>query len=263
MFKDEQRYRVWDELRQLDLRVFRRLLPEVVFQRAGEQAEVSLRRCALSLPNLVWLGVASALHSSRCFADVLSLTVRVLEACANPLPEVLVQARRHTRRQQKRSQRDPRGKDPATLTEEAFARARQRRPLSFWMSLLFVLNDRFEAEHRRRVCWKGFRLLALDGTTLRLPQERRLARHFGTAGNGRARSVQARMVMLQLPLVRLPWRYALSPVSDGERTMAARLLHDVRRNDLVLMDQGFWSYGLFHQLQQRSEERRVGKECRL
>ena len=56
--------------------------------------------------------------------------------------------------------------------------------------------------------------------------------------------------MLQLPLVRLPWRYELSPLQEGERTVAERLLRDVRRNDLVLMDQGFWSYGLFYQIQQ-------------
>jgi len=57
------------------------------------------------------------------------------------------------------------------------------------------------------------------------------------------------MVMLQLPLVRMPWRYELSRIDVGERTIAARLLSDVRRGDLVLMDQGFWSYGLFHQIQ--------------
>src|SRR6185437_6506622 len=60
--------------------------------------------------------------------------------------------------------------------------------------------------------------------------------------------VQARLVMLQLPLVRLPWRYELTPITQGERTVAARLLKHLRRNDLVLMDRGFFSYGLFWQV---------------
>ena len=37
----------------------------------------------------------------------------------------------------------------------------------------------------------------------------------------------------------------------GERTAAARLLEHLSPNDLVLMDRGFWSYGLFWQLQNR------------
>jgi hypothetical protein len=55
-------------------------------------------------------------------------------------------------------------------------------------------------------------------------------------------------VLLQLPLVRLPWRYELVPLTEGERTVAARLLAGLQTDDLVLLDQGFWSYGLFHQI---------------
>jgi len=54
--------------------------------------------------------------------------------------------------------------------------------------------------------------------------------------------------MLQLPLVRLPWRYELGPITEGERTVAARLLGHLRADDLVLMDRGFFSYGLFCQV---------------
>lgn len=253
MFKDECRYRVWEELRQLDLRTFQRFMQPDVFQRAADRAGVRMGCCALSLPTLVWLGVSAALHSSRSFAEVLSLTVRVFDACANPVPPALAQARRRkkskSKKGKKRSKHDPHGKDPALLTEEAFVGARRRMPLSFWINLLLVLTDRFEAEHGDLVRWKGFRILALDGTTVRLPKDRRLADHFGTAKNGKARCVQARMVMLQLPLARLPWRYELCSVNEGERTIAARLLQSVCRRDLVLMDQGFWSYGLFHQVQ--------------
>jgi hypothetical protein len=57
--------------------------------------------------------------------------------------------------------------------------------------------------------------------------------------------------MLQLPLARLPWRYTLGPKKKGETTAAADLLSQVRPDDLVLMDQGFWSYGLFGTVQDR------------
>jgi transposase len=60
-----------------------------------------------------------------------------------------------------------------------------------------------------------------------------------------------RMVMLQSPLVRLPLDYELTPLKQGERTVAQRLLGHLRRNDLVLMDRGFFSYGIFRQIQQQ------------
>jgi hypothetical protein len=56
------------------------------------------------------------------------------------------------------------------------------------------------------------------------------------------------MVMLQFPLARLPFRYELGSLAEGERAVATRLLHGLCRNDLVLMDQGFWSYQLFWQI---------------
>lgn len=251
MFKDEHRYDIWEQIRQQDLRAFARLLPPSLFRQAAERAEISLGRSVLTLPNLVWLGVLAAVHSTKCFSDVLSLTVRTLDLSANGLPAPIAKARKNARRRRRSgSKHRPQGHDPATVTEEAFAQARKRMPLLFWTTLIGLLTERFEAEHARLVRWKQFRLLALDGSSIRLPQWKRLRDHFGAAKNGKSKgTVQARMVMLQLPLVRLPWRYELCPIDEGERTIATRLLRDVRRNDLVLMDQGFWSYGLFHQVQ--------------
>ncbi|QDU35774.1 Transposase DDE domain protein [Maioricimonas rarisocia] len=250
MLTDEPRYDVWEQIRQQDLKAFARLLPESLVVQAAERADVRIVRSALAIPNLVWLGVLSALHSTKSFARILTLTAQMLDLSANGLPEAVARSRRNAaRRKPKASKHSPRGKDPATVTEEAFTQARRRMPVAVWFVLIELLTARFEEQHQDLIRWKRFRLLALDGTTIRLPQHNRLAEHFGTSSNGRYRVAQARMVMLQLPLVRLPWRYELGPVDEGERTVAARLLKQVRRNDLVLMDQGFWSYGLFHQIQ--------------
>jgi hypothetical protein len=58
--------------------------------------------------------------------------------------------------------------------------------------------------------------------------------------------------MLQLPLVRLPWRYELTPKTQGESTVAARLLAEVRHDDLLLMDRGFFHRNLFTQIEQQA-----------
>lgn len=59
------------------------------------------------------------------------------------------------------------------------------------------------------------------------------------------------MMLLTLPGVRIPIAYEVSPLCDSEVTLAGRLLGHVRADDLLLMDRGFISYGLFWQIQNR------------
>ncbi|MGH8523508.1 MAG: IS4 family transposase [Gammaproteobacteria bacterium] len=257
MFTDGQRRKVWDEIRQHDLRAFARLLPDELFAQAATEAQLRLADCALNLRTLVWLGVAAALHRLRNFAGVLQLTLKLLEDSEHWPHSPLAATRRRAqhsgkRRRRRRSKHDPHGHDPTQLSEEAFAQARQKMPLEFWSTLIVLLGRRFEQQHGDGVRWKAFRLLALDGTCIDLPDWKPLEDHFGRARNGWSKGpVQARMVMLQLPLARVPWRYTLGPLQHGEPTVAEPLLEQLQPDDLVLMDLGFWSYGLFGTVQDR------------
>jgi Transposase DDE domain len=58
-------------------------------------------------------------------------------------------------------------------------------------------------------------------------------------------------VLLQFPLARLPYAYEVAPLSTGEITLAGRLSEHLRRNDLALLDRGFFSYGLLWRIQSR------------
>jgi len=257
MFTDERRCKVWEQIRQHDLRVFGRFLPSSVFGEAARRAGVRLGNSALALPTLVMLGLGAAFHRTKSFAAVLVLTVKLLEDSEQWNRSSLAAARRNSRRaekrrgKRKRSKHDPRGGDPTAVTEEAFVQARQRMPLSFWASLLMLLAERFQEAHGKQLRWHEFRLIALDGTTINLPNWQALREHFGSAKNGKSWRAQARMVMLQFPLARLPFRYELGTLAEGERAVASRLLAGLCRNDLVLMDQGFWSYRLFWQIDQQ------------
>jgi DDE family transposase len=55
--------------------------------------------------------------------------------------------------------------------------------------------------------------------------------------------------MLQFPFTRMPYRYELAQVSCGETTLAMRLCANLLPRDLVLLDAGFWSYGLLWTIQ--------------
>ncbi len=254
MFTDERRCKVWEQIRQHDLRAFARFLPMAVFSEAALRAGLRLGRSALALPTLAILGLAAALHRAKSFAEVLVLTVKLLEDGehwnSSPLAAAKHNAQRTAKRPRKtkRSKHDPRGGDPTLVSEEAFAQARQRMPLGFWAALLVVLGERFQSQHDKRLRWREFRLLAMDGTTVNLPNWKALQDYYGCAKNGKSWRAQTRMVMLQFPLTRLPFRYELTTLAEGERAVAARLLQPLCRNDLVLMDQGFWSFSLFWQI---------------
>jgi hypothetical protein len=255
MFTDERRCKVWEGIRQHDLPAFAKFLSAAVFNEAALRAGMRLGRSALALPTLAVLGVAAALHRAKSFADVLVLTIKLLEDGEHWHGSPLAAARRNARRAKKRPRRktkrskhDPHGSDPTAVSEEAFAQARQRMPLSFWAALLMVLVEHFQSQHGKPLRWHEFRLLALDGTTVNLPNWKALKEHYGCAKNGKSWRAQARMVMLQFPLARLPFRYEVATLAEGERAVASRLLQGLCRNDLVLMDQGFWSYRLFWQI---------------
>lgn len=271
MFMDELRNKVWDEIRQHDLRAFSRFLPDDVFVEAANLAGVKLGQSALSLRQMVWLGIAGAMHISKNFSGILQSTLKVLQDVFDWDPTASSKSsckppKLGRGKPPKKSKHNPHGTSATSISEEAFVQARQRMPLKFWAMLLLLLGQRFQDRHAALVRWKRFRLLALDGTTISLPAWKKLREHFGTAKNGKSKPrTQARMLMLQLPLVRMPWRYVVGPLNRGERTMAAELLEFLLRDDLVLLDRGFWSYGLFHQIQNRKAffAIRLSKQIRL
>ena len=249
MSHQDIRRRVWDQLRQKDFRVFDSLLSQDLIIQAARDVAVPLGTGPLHLINLVWLSVASAIHSLESFKQVLDRTLKLVEDGPYDHASAAEKARQAARSVGPRRRHDPRPHDPVTVTEEAFTQARKLLTQRFWVALILLLTERFQAQHDERTRFRGFRLLCLDGTCLNLENWKPPRDHFGTVSNGKGRRrTQARMVMLQLPLIRLPWRYELCPITQGERTVATRLLGHLRANDLVLMDRGFFSYGLFRQV---------------
>lgn len=255
MFTDTAKTTFQDDLRQQDFKVFARWLTPELIGCAAAQAGVALGRGPLHLGNLVWLAVGAALRPTLSFVEVLGLVLRLLYDAPGFAKTSFARQQRRRRNQTKsrpRPRRHPHGQGDLIVSEEAFAQARKKAPWAFWTALTLLLAEDFQARHQAHTRWKGLRLLTLDGTTLKLERWNPLVQYFGSASNGRGRCTpQARLVMLQLPLVRLPWKYDLTPLKDSEVTVAKRLLQGLARNDLLLMDRGFFSYGLFWQIQQQ------------
>jgi transposase len=259
MFVDHNRHFAWDKLRQRDSRIFAPLLADQVFEQAAYYAGIGLGGGSLGLAVLVWLGINAALHPEKSFSKLLSLTLKLLQndPCWDPAkllpprtqttPKNRMTRRVSGRLGKTRSRHDPHGAgDPFKVSDSAFTQARAAMPWAFWVALVALLAERFEHDHHALVGFCGFRILALDGTTLELDRWTDLRTRAGTAANGKAlSSPRARLVLLEVPLARLPLHFNLVPYAVGERTAVTPLLDAVGRHDLLLIDRGFWSAGLF------------------
>lgn len=253
MFTDERRSEVCERIQQQGIRAFRdRLTPQVLAE-AARRAGVRIVKSPLNLIVMVWLGVSSASHIGLDFATILRETLRVLEDQPAFEKSALGRERKKARRRRApKAKHSPRCREGMEVSEEAFCKARLRMPLAFWSSLIVVLVDLFLLEHLARVRFRGFRVLAIDGTEIDLPNWKSLQKAFGRAKNKSGQhKAQARMVMLQLAFLRLPYRYELVPLSDGEISVARRLTSHLQADDLALLDAGFWSYGLLCDIQRR------------
>jgi Transposase DDE domain len=268
MFADHNRHHACDKLRRRDFRIFAPIVTDQVFERAAHFAGVPLGGGPLALAVLVWLGISAALHRDKSFSDLLILTLKLLQndprwdpakllpprTEAAPTPDNRQTRRAGARIDKKRSKHDPRGAGaPFTVSDSAFTQARQAMPWAFWVALVAVLAERFENGHSDLVTFNGFRVLAPDGTTLELDRWADLKTRAGAATNGKAlSSPRARLVLLEMPLARLPLHFNLVPYAVGERTAVKPLLDAVRRDDLVLIDRGFWGAGLFGQIMHKN-----------
>jgi len=253
MFTDRKRTEVLDEIRRHDQAIFDHILTPDLFFQAARMSQLPIVLSPLNLITLVWLAVCAARNPNQSFADVLQLSRKTLQDHeafpSSPLATLLEASGPPPR---KTSRHDPRKSALEPVSEAAFSKARSRMPSDFWVALFILLGQRFLELYPQVVRWRRFRLMALDGTEILLPDWAALRSHFGTSCNARGcHGPQARLVLLQYPLARLPRAYLLEPRSSGENTMARRLLQGLCSEDLVLLDAGFLCYGLLWQIHQQ------------
>ena len=97
--------------------------------------------------------------------------------------------------------------------------------------------------------WQGLRLLAVDGSSMHLPLEDPLARHFGTH-NGLP---VARVSVLQDLLSEQTLHTLLITPNVDERGCAGMHLNHAPDNSLILFDRGYPAHWLFAELQRRQQ----------
>lgn len=108
-------------------------------------------------------------------------------------------------------------------------------------------------EHR----WRGLAVYGVDGSRLRIPDTPENDATFGRpkTGRGRAGYPQVRIVALMVLRSHLLAGLALGACEEGEVTVAAALWPKLPDDSLTVVDRGFLSYRLFHQIQSSGPNR--------
>lgn len=128
------------------------------------------------------------------------------------------------------------------VSKAALCKARQNLSHSTFIELNKHLIENFydQLDYKK---WKGFRLNAIDGSTLQLPRNKDMHEHFG-AQTGKS-----------VPQARLSSRYDIlneicidlivEPICADERAMAHRHVEETGHDDLLLYDRGYPCFSLF------------------
>jgi hypothetical protein len=206
-------------LQQAGLAPFRRILSPDEFERAARQAGCGPKRKRPLIPEVVsWLMMLVALETT-------SMTQGLCRAWG--VVRSLV----------------PTG-DGSLVSEEAFSQARAGLSLQFWRTLWRRLQARYQQRFDSTMRWKGtLRLLAVDGSEVLLPKDPVLHSFFGhpKGARGEGRRPQARLVALCSVFTGFCLEFKLMPLRFAEHTGLRHLIRHLQKNDLLLLDRGFFS----------------------
>jgi hypothetical protein len=97
------------------------------------------------------------------------------------------------------------------------------------------------ATFSQAMCWKGMLLLALDGTTFKVPDSDENRRRFGLPGSNRSRAAfpQLRALFLVSAKLRFILAGLFAPYRRAEISMALRILPQIPKGSLLLLDKNF------------------------
>lgn len=217
-------------------------LPAPDWQRLGEHlptewieqalsytGTASIRRRRLPAEQVVWLIIALALYRHRSVRQVLA----ELDLA---LPDL----------------------NDTCLTDSAATQARQRLGESPLKWLFSTSAEHWQQQDADRYRFNGLRLLAVDGTTLKLADSAENREHFGSpsyAAGALASYPHARMVTLCVLDTQLMLAARFGTYHRAEVGYALDLLEDVPNHSLTVFDRAFFAAELFGKLTRSGIER--------
>ena len=144
--------------------------------------------------------------------------------------------------------------DAEAIHRSALSKARQKVPWTVFQDTLHeavrVAYDLWPDDSP--YTWHGMSVFAIDGSKYTLPATRAIRQEFdptsGLEHPGKGHYPQCLVSTLYDVFRRLPVARTIVSVQGSEREEAAMLLSAVPTKSIILFDQGYPSYGLFHRL---------------
>ncbi len=131
------------------------------------------------------------------------------------------------------------------VSKVALSKARMKLKYEAFIELNRHLCD-FFYEHFHSKTWFGHRLVAIDGSTARLPNKEALAEHFGIWKGRKGDSCPiARISQMFDPINKISIDAIISPKNKGERELVIQHCRNLLSTDLLLLDRGYPAFWLF------------------
>jgi len=136
-----------------------------------------------------------------------------------------------------------------SFTKSAFVQYRRKIDPKVFTRLSTLLVGEFYTDNETAIKrWNGFRVLAVDGSSIALPFTSELKNIYGEAKNQTDTSiVQARVSVLYDVLNHYVLDSVLSPNTTGERKLALGHLVKAGTRDLIIYDRGYPSYDFINE----------------
>jgi hypothetical protein len=135
------------------------------------------------------------------------------------------------------------------FTKSAFVQCRKKIKPEVFKYLSDSLIEEFYTDNDDSIkLWNGFRILAVDGSRLSLPDTQELEGIYGkTKNQSETGVVQARISVLYDVLNKFAIDGCLSPLSTGEGVLALNHLPFSQKGDLIIYDRGYPSFNLIYE----------------
>jgi len=132
------------------------------------------------------------------------------------------------------------------VTKSAFCKARKKLKSEAFTKLNMEAVNYFY-DHFSPKRWFGFTLLAIDGSTVKIPRTSEVENHFGLwSVNSQNPCPLARISQMFDVLNKITVDAIISPKAIGERELCESHFMKLMPNDLVLLDRGYPAYWLFN-----------------
>lgn len=136
------------------------------------------------------------------------------------------------------------------LSVAGFCQARARLPLKILQLAFKLLGVKCQlrwadGDHR----WRGLEILAMDKTTLALPESPELAKKLGWhKANGALGTVGAELACLFCVVARAPVAYAYAKANSSENKLFDKLFKSMPPRSVLLVDSGYYAFSLFEKI---------------